>query len=75
MITDKSRERRLRRMADRLGYRVEKLRGKYNNWCGDNYIIIEHYTNTAVLYSNSPGTYSITLDDVEECLKEEERRR
>jgi hypothetical protein len=75
MVTDKSREQRLRRLAHRLGYRVEKRRGKYNNWCGPNYMVIEDATNIAKCYSSNSGTYSITLDDVEKFLKGEEVRR
>ena len=55
-------------MANRVGYRLSRLRGRWANWCGPNYIICDSYCNTVKLYSESPGTYSTSLDDVEAFL-------
>lgn len=66
--TNKNRERRLRRMAHRKGYRLAKLRGKFQNWHGPNYRVVELRTNCTKLYSMDPSSSHVTLDDVEEFL-------
>ena len=69
MTTDKNREKRLRRMAARMGYRLSKRRGRDANWCGPNYVLMDSY-NVVKLYGDGCTLgNTITLNTVERYLK------
>lgn len=66
--TDKVRENRLRRMAERRGIRIEKSRRrdpKALDFGG--YMLIDAATNGAIMGA-SPYAYSASLDEVEQWL-------
>jgi hypothetical protein len=60
-----TRERRLRRRARRLGYRLVKRRGVAANWCGPNYMLVDAHYGTVVLHDGGCYWNRATLDDVE----------
>jgi hypothetical protein len=65
MASDKVRENRLRRMAQRQGLRLEKSRLRDWRALGyGGYMLIEVYSNWAV-YGSYPYAYSATLDEIE----------
>jgi len=68
MTADKSHENRLRRLADRNGFRLRKGRiGKYfnvNNY--GEYLLVDLETNVVAIGSD----YDASLDEIEEFLSE-----
>lgn len=68
MTDEKVRENRLRRMAQRQGYRLEKSRRRdpraydYEGW-----MIVDADTNSVVAGA-TPNAYSLSVDEVEDWL-------
>ena len=63
--TDRNRERRVRRQADRQGCRLTKMRGQDGYWLSD-------YTTGGLIFGHSParGVYiGYDLDVIEEWLR------
>jgi hypothetical protein len=71
---DKTRETRLRRMAERQGFTLHKSRRRdpraidYDRW-----MIVDPYINGAVAGTAHTGHPNFTLDDVEDWLTSDER--
>ena len=67
-MTDKVRQNRLRRMAERQGLSLAKSRRRDPNALDfGGYMLVDATTN-AVVAGGSPGPYSLTLDEVEAWL-------
>lgn len=66
-IIDKSRERRLKRALNKLGYTLRKSRRRsnFNYYDEGGYIIIDPYINGCI----AGPRCELTLDDVEEYLE------
>jgi hypothetical protein len=61
-------ENRLRRMAERQGYRLEKSHRRDPRAIGfERYMLVDPATN-AVIIGGSPFAYSATLDEIAEFL-------
>lgn len=71
---EKTRETRLRRMAERQGLRLVKSRRRdpraidYDRW-----MIVDPYRNAVVTGAEVTGRPNLTLDDVEAWLTEDKR--
>jgi hypothetical protein len=66
--TDKVRENRLRRAAQRQGLTLMKCRRRDTRaYDYGTYMLIDPLTNTVVAYGGS-GTYGLSLDDIETAL-------
>ena len=67
---DKVRENRIRRMAQRQGFQVEKShRRDPRAWDFGTYQVVDPYTNTIVASADPIGRgYGLTLDALEEWL-------
>jgi hypothetical protein len=74
VITDhKVRENRLRRMAERQGYRLEKSRRRDPmaiDYGG--YMLVDAYKNT-VVYGYAGHAYTLTIEDIEQILSGKEK--
>jgi hypothetical protein len=71
MDTDKIRENRLRRAAQRQGLQLQKSRRRDTrayDW--GTYQLVDPYTNTLVAYGGRSG-YGLSLDEIEEALSKE----
>jgi hypothetical protein len=74
MTADKTRETRLRRMAERQGYQLVKSRRRdpraidYDRW-----MIVNPYNNVIVAGTEVTGRPHFTLDDIEAWLMSEDR--
>lgn len=70
-MSDKVRENRLRRVAERRGLRLEKSRRRDPQAIDfGGFMLIDNYMNCVVSGGN-PYAYSLSLDDVEKDLSEE----
>ncbi|HEV2542934.1 MAG TPA: hypothetical protein VGU70_09285 [Methylobacterium sp.] len=70
-MSEKVRENRLRRVAERRGLRLEKSRRRDPRAMDfGGYMLIDGYRNTVVSGAN-PYAYSLSLDDVEKDLSED----
>jgi hypothetical protein len=71
MPTEKVREARLRRMAERQGLRLEKTRRRDHRAVDyGTYQLVDPYKNTLVRAGLSSG-FGLSLDDVERVLTED----
>lgn len=66
MLTEKNRERRLRRALNKAGYSLHKSRRPINPDNLGGYMVVDIYGNYVVAGSN----YSLDLADVEDFLQE-----
>ena len=70
--SERTRERRLRRKARRLGFILNKRRG-FSTHCGPNYWLLDGNRGNPVLHDNGDPRNRATLDDVEAYLDKAEQ--
>jgi hypothetical protein len=68
MTEEKVKENRIRRTADRRGFRLLKSRARDQRAIGyGGFMLVDKFTNAVVLGAN-PYAYAATIDDVESFL-------
>jgi hypothetical protein len=70
MVTDKARENRIRRTAERRGYRLEKSRRRDPLAVDFGGYMLIHARLNAVVLGSDPVAYTATLDEVEAALND-----